>query len=124
MYAWRSSGGRGGRRFLVRSTLVGATLAVAAVVTALSFNASLDHLLTTPRLDGQSWDAVGGYQSGPEVGDAVVAAIAARPEVAELSTGTYGSVVIAGRRVDVLAMQPVKGSIQPVVLDWQIAVCP
>ena len=59
----------------IRSTLVGATVAVAAVATALTFTASLDRLLTTPRLYGQSWEGpVRRRPSAPRVGDAVVAA--------------------------------------------------
>jgi ABC-type lipoprotein release transport system permease subunit len=40
----------------VRSTLAGAVIGVAAVATAFGFNASLDQLLSTPRLYGAPWD--------------------------------------------------------------------
>ena len=39
-----------------RPTIAGATGAVAVVAAALTFSASLDRLLTTPRLYGQNWD--------------------------------------------------------------------
>ncbi len=48
----------GGRTAVpVRTTIVGAALAIATVVAAFSFAASLDHLVTTPRLYGVTWDA-------------------------------------------------------------------
>ena len=39
----------------VRSTLLGAVIGLAALVTAFGFAASLNHLLTTPRLVGWNW---------------------------------------------------------------------
>jgi putative ABC transport system permease protein len=41
----------------VRTTLLGVTLGIAALATAFSFSTSLTHLLGTPRLYGQNWDA-------------------------------------------------------------------
>src|SRR5439155_25368605 len=40
----------------VRTTILGSALAIATVVAAVSFAASLDHLVSTPRLYGWSWD--------------------------------------------------------------------
>ncbi len=48
--------GRGRTAVPVRTTIVGAALAVATVVAALTFASSLDHLVSTPRLYGWSWD--------------------------------------------------------------------
>ena len=49
--------GRGRTAVPVRTTIVGAALAIATVVAALTFASSLDHLVSTPRLYGWSWDA-------------------------------------------------------------------
>ncbi|MFI5053105.1 MAG: FtsX-like permease family protein, partial [Acidimicrobiia bacterium] len=49
--------GRGRTAVPVRTTIVGAALAIATVVAALTFAASLDHLVSTPRLYGWAWDA-------------------------------------------------------------------
>ena len=49
--------GRGPTAVPTRSSLVGAGVAVAAVAAALTFAASLNHLVATPRLFGWNWDA-------------------------------------------------------------------
>jgi ABC-type lipoprotein release transport system permease subunit len=48
--------GQGRSSVPVRSSLVGVTLGVITLVAALTFGASLGHLLATPRLYGQTWD--------------------------------------------------------------------
>ena len=48
--------GRGRTAVPVRTTMVTAALAIATVTAALVFAASLDHLVTTPRLYGWNWD--------------------------------------------------------------------
>jgi ABC-type lipoprotein release transport system permease subunit len=48
--------GRGRSAVPVRTTIAGCALAIGAVVAALTFASSLDHLVTTPRLYGWSWD--------------------------------------------------------------------
>lgn len=63
--------GRGRTAVPVRATIVGVALTVAAVVIALGFGASLNHVLTTPRLYGVTWSALVRYEGdedspGPE----------------------------------------------------------
>jgi hypothetical protein len=58
----RRSGGPG----LVRTALVGALAAVALTAAALTFGASLDRLVTVPRLHGWGWDVVAGNPNGEE----------------------------------------------------------
>jgi hypothetical protein len=53
--AWQP--GRGSTAVPVRSSLAGITLALAAVAAALTFGASLRHLITSPRSYGWNWDA-------------------------------------------------------------------
>ena len=48
--------GRGTMAVPVGGTLLGAIASVAVVAVALTFTASIDHLLSTPRLYGQNWD--------------------------------------------------------------------
>ena len=48
--------GRGTTAVPIGGTLVGAIASVAVVAVALTFTASMDHLLSTPRLYGQNWD--------------------------------------------------------------------
>ena len=54
--------GRGRTAVPVRATIVGVALAVAAVVIALGFGASLNHLLKTPRLYGVTWTALARFE--------------------------------------------------------------
>ena len=48
--------GRGHSSVPVRSSLAGVTLGVVTLVAAVTFGASLAHLLATPKLYGQTWD--------------------------------------------------------------------
>jgi len=48
--------GRGRNAAPVRSALAGAVLAITVVVTTVTFGASLDHLVSQPRLYGWNWD--------------------------------------------------------------------
>jgi len=41
----------------VRSTFVGATLAIVGIMAVIVFSASLTHLVDTPAAHGQVWDA-------------------------------------------------------------------
>ena len=51
---WRSNPARP-HRGPVRTTIIGAALAIASVAAAITFAASLDHLVSTPRLYGWTW---------------------------------------------------------------------
>jgi len=73
--------GRGRTAVPVRTTIVGAALAIATVVAALTFASSLDHLVSTPRLYGWSWDARVSTN-----GDTAEAANALHAKVADLMT--------------------------------------
>src|SRR5205823_2064439 len=48
--------GRGRTEVPVRSSMLSVVLAIVALTGALSFGASLDHLLSTPHLYGWNWD--------------------------------------------------------------------
>jgi hypothetical protein len=56
--------GRGGGAVPVRSAITGAALSVLAVTAAFTFGANLLHLVHTPRLYGQTWDAAVDWQFG------------------------------------------------------------
>ena len=73
----------------VRSSLLAVTVAVAALVGTLSFAASLDHLLGTPRLYGWNWDAH--VTTNSETGDAdgIVRSIAADARVEALAASRH-----------------------------------
>jgi len=80
--------GRGRTAVPVRTTLVSAALAIATVVAAVIFAASLDHLVDTPRLYGWNWDVQIAAQ-----GNSTKASNAAQARVADVfdaSPGVHG----------------------------------
>jgi len=69
----------------------GLTCGVFGVVAALTFLAGVDHLATTPRLFGVSWDAIVGLPEGstPAATDDALERLRQDPRVRAVSTGTY-----------------------------------
>ena len=100
----------------VRSTLAAAVLAVAVAATALTFVESLQHLLDSPRLFGRTWDfeMAGG---GPPLERAFVDKLVSDRGVAGVATGAIGPVKVGGRTTGANAMDPVKGTVPPTVLE-------
>lgn len=93
--------GRGDSAAASRTTLATAVLGAAAVTAALTFGASLDHFLATPRLYGWDWDAqVDLYDDFVPQLDAMRSA----PEVLDASMGTYGLVTIDGAAVPAIGV--------------------
>ena len=96
--------GRGRTAVPVRSALAGSVIAVAAVVAAGVFGASLAGLLGTPRSYGQNWDAVTDLGFGgvsPQLADRL---LAATPAVATYAAGDYGEVTIAGKSIAAIGL--------------------
>ena len=109
--------GRGRTAVPVRSTLVGAVVGVAAVAATLTIAASADHLLSTPSLYGQNWDAVVGGGDDPSYPDRFVAGLRADRSIGQLSAGTATEARVAGRAVGVLAMDRLRGSLAPTLVE-------
>jgi ABC-type lipoprotein release transport system permease subunit len=100
----------------VRATLVAAILAVGVTATALTFAASLQHLLDTPRLYGQTWDFDTGF-GGPSIEAATLRRVRGDPAISDVGVGALGPVEIGGRPVGARAIDDLKGSSAPTVLD-------
>lgn len=102
----------------VRTAIVGVTIGVTAFAAALTFGASSTHLLDTPRLYGWNWDlALTNYNSGPDLGRNR-AAFAREPSIKEVSIGDLGIPLdVNGRRVDGIALEPVRGRLLPPVTE-------
>jgi FtsX-like permease family len=109
---------RGPRRSAVpvRATLVAAILAVGVGGAALTFAASLQHLLDTPRLYGQTWDFETSW-GGPPIEAATLRRVSGDPAFSDVGVGTVGPVEIDGRAVGARAVDDLKGSAAPTVLD-------
>ena len=104
------SRGRGPATVPVGATLLASILAAGVVTVALTFTASLDHLFATPRLYGQNWD----YRSNYEAPTA--AFYRADRSISAVARGGYVSQVsLNGRAEGVVALDSVKGRIDPVV---------
>ena len=109
--------GRGRSTVPVRSSLTAVSVALAALVAAFTFGASLGHMLSTPRLYGSSWDAVVTTTSAIKIDD-VVPAIAADHHVSAVAAADTGTpLAIDGQRVDGLVLRPARGLIQPTVVE-------
>jgi len=114
--------GRGRTAVPVRSTMAGTALSVAALAGALTFLASPDRLLTTPRLYGVSADAAiftsdedeeAGAQRAEEVADR----LRSDPTVSGASVGALGQVTVAGVPVPAVALDPRKGVAGPTLVE-------
>jgi hypothetical protein len=76
----------------------------------------VQHLLDTPRLYGQTWDFETGF-SGPSIEAADLRRVSADPAFSDVGVGALGPVEIAGRPVGARAIDDLKGSSAPTVLD-------
>ncbi len=100
----------------IGGTLLGAIASVAVVAVALTFTASMDHLLSTPRLYGQDWD----YRTNYDVPSP--ADVRADPSLSDAAQGSDGAVQLDRKRTPIIAMDAVKGRIDPVVLEGRAPV--
>lgn len=112
--------GRGPAAVPLRSTLLGTGIAVAAVTMAVTFGASLQHLLDTPTLQGWNWDVVVGnpHVLGDPTENAQIAErLTTTPGVGEVSAATFGRVSVGNVETSIVAIDARKGSIFPPVLE-------
>ncbi|MEX1008512.1 MAG: FtsX-like permease family protein [Acidimicrobiia bacterium] len=115
-FALERGHGRGG--VPVRSSLAGASFGVLAVVAALLFAASLDRLVTTPRLFGWSWDVVTTDPRWDNEGCARGGTrLAEDPMIAAVAGLCYGDIEIDGRPAVAFGVRPVRGAIGPTVVE-------
>lgn len=112
--------GGGTERVPVRAALVAATASVASVVLALSFVASLNHLFASPPLYGWNWDALYGNPYADDVSDLVTPILRESPEVGAFSTVSFAQVDVEGVRTQILAFDPVQGSLLPPLVEGRM----
>lgn len=107
--AFHSGQGRTG--VPVRSALLGLALSLAAVTAAATFGANLLHLVRTPRLYGQSWDAevdLGFTTITPRAFDRITAHV---PGIAGWTYGLHGTVQIGNAVVPAIGLAPGRGPV-------------
>jgi ABC-type lipoprotein release transport system permease subunit len=106
--------GRGRIAVPVRTTLAGVALGVGALVAALTFGASLTHLLDSPRLYGVTWDLqLTGDWTDETFADRAMASLQDDPRVEAVGVGSSGSAMVEvdGHRVDAIALDSVDGDL-------------
>ncbi|HEX5586674.1 MAG TPA: FtsX-like permease family protein [Acidimicrobiia bacterium] len=114
--------GQGRTAVPVRTTVTGSALAIAAVVAAVTFAASLDHLVTTPRLYGWAWD-LRVSTSGNDAADAqanssfVASTLADSPQVAGFSDSVLSRLEIDGATVTALGVRHRRGEVSPTIVS-------
>jgi hypothetical protein len=113
----------GGGRTAVpaRSMLAGAGMAVACVLAAVTFAASLNRMLSTPHLYGWAWDVMvtGGDGEDEAIAGAVAdraAALVDDPAVTALAAGNVGRLSLPGGPVAAVGLDQLRGQVSPPIL--------
>ncbi|HEX4562216.1 MAG TPA: ABC transporter permease, partial [Gemmatimonadales bacterium] len=88
----------------VRSTLVGTILSIAMVVGTLTFGANLVHLVTTPQLYGQTWQASIDTQFQTIPVSFINAALINRPGVVAWADGNFGTIDVMGSHIPAIGL--------------------
>jgi len=113
--------GQGRTAVPVRSALAGLVLSVAAVAAAATFGANLLHLVHTPRLYGQTWDAevdlgFGGFT--PQQFERLTAHV---PGLSGWTYGVHGTVTIGNTVIPAIGLVPGRGPVaSPTLLSGRL----
>ncbi len=104
----------------VRSAVLGTALALAAVIAALVFGASLAHVIGDPRLAGWNWDvAVGNPHSG-NTSAQTIPKLRANASLAGFTATALGDGIIGGQDVPVVGLQTLRGHVAPPLLAGRL----
>jgi hypothetical protein len=100
--------GRGSSAVTARSVMASAAVAVAALMAAVTFGASMQHLVSHPRLFGWNWDValVDGAGYGNTKPAATRAVFASDGNIEAWSGAFYGAEDVNGVNVPLLGMDP------------------
>jgi len=103
----------------VRTTVIGSAVAVTALAAALTFQASLSHLLATPQLYGAAFDAQVEEASGDDFTvPKAVPVLLADPEVAAVAVGYAGFPVRLGKvTAGAVALDDKKGAFPSILVE-------
>ena len=113
--------GQGRTAVPVRSALAGLVLSVAAVAGAATFGANLLHLVHTPRLYGQNWDAeidLGFGVISPQQFGRLTAHV---PGLSGWTYGVHGTVTIGDTVIPAIGLAPGRGPVaSPTLLSGRL----
>jgi hypothetical protein len=99
------------------ATIAATALTVAMLAGALTFTANLQRVLDDPHRYGWNWDVKVGAPGLPDYSGFVLPTLRADPNVAALSVGTVTQIDVGRARIDVFALDRVKGHALPTMLD-------
>jgi hypothetical protein len=102
-----------------RGPIVGMVVVLAVLVGALTFGASLGEMVDHPAFWGGNFDLQIG-QGGDALPDDAVPALGADPDVSAFSLLATITVAVGSAGFYLTAVEPVRGSITPVVLDGRL----
>ena len=104
----------------IRSAVLGTVLALAAVMAALVFGASLAHVISDPRLAGWNWDvAVGNPHSGDTAAQAIPK-LRANADLAGFTATALGGGDIGGQDIPVVGIRLLRGYVAPPLLAGRL----
>jgi hypothetical protein len=113
--------GRGAASVPVWTSVLGVTLTLALLAGLWTFQASLGHLLDTPRLYGWNWSVRSGAPALPDLSGSVVPAFEQDPTIDALASGTVTQAELGLERVDVMGMrQELGATIAPTILEGRL----
>ena len=113
-------------RATARSAVAAAAVGALSVTAAITFAASLDHLVVTPRLFGWSFDAIVGVGGeDPQRVDAAIASLVADPDVNQVAATEVAFVTMGEENVEALVLDQRKGApIHPPVVAGRVPTGP
>jgi ABC-type lipoprotein release transport system permease subunit len=109
--------GRGPRAVPVRTSLVGITAGIIALTAAVTFAASLDRLLGTPRLYGWNFDAVAGDWQLDDPATRRPSWLTANPYVGAYSAVWFSGVQVDGTAVAAASFDTAGGRVFPTLIE-------
>ena len=112
--------GRGRTEVPVRSSLLSVVLAIAALAGALTFGASLNHLLDTPRLYGWNWDV---HLTTSDANDNQPAykVLSPDPRVEDIAALDNPPLILNDKiRFDIIALDQIKGAVEPIIARGRV----
>lgn len=109
--------GRGRTAVPLRSTLAGATFGIAVLIAAITFGASLTHLVHTPALYGTGWDAFfSNYKEGPDLTTKVPGFLSVDGVAGATIAGDL-PVEIRGKQVLAFGVRRIRGQVGPPIVE-------
>jgi putative ABC transport system permease protein len=116
--------GRGRTSVPIRTTILGTTFGLVALIAALTFSASLDRLVATPYLYGWNWDALTGPQGepGPQALAEAKRVLQRDPTIGAIALGAGLDLRVGRVRSFGLALEPISGSIGPSLIEGRAPV--